>query len=144
MKPRSLSYLSTFVFINLLLTLPLQAQTGSVSYLSHGYFEGLSLADSLITQDTIVITVSLNKVEITKVDINDSSKNKLLFESKCFSPIKYPASNGEYYSVWKLGDRKMILRTWNKVQYISLYQTDEYGLPKQYLTYKIDEVKEKH
>ena len=143
MKYRCLAYSTVLVFINLILSIQLQAQNSAVSYLSHGYFEGLSLADSLITKDTLVIIISQNKVEIIEVDINDSSKNKLIFESRCLSPIKYPSSNGDYYTVWKLGDRKMILRTKKGIQYISLYQTDDYGLPKQYLTYKIEEVIEK-
>jgi hypothetical protein len=143
MKYRCLAYSTVLVFINLILSIQLLAQNSSISYLSHGYFEGLSLADSLITKDTLVITISQNKVEIIEVDIFDSSKNKLIFESRCLSPIKYPSSNGDYYTVWKLGDRKMILRTRKGVQYISLYQTDDYGLPKQYLTYKIEEVIEK-
>ena len=143
MKYRCLAYSTVLVFINLILSIQLQAQNSAVSYLSHGYFEGLSLADSLITKDTLVITISQTKVEIIEVDIFDSSKNKLIFESRCLSPIKYPSSNGGHYTVWKLGDRKMILRTKKGIQYISLYQTDDYGLPKQYLTYKIEEVIEK-
>jgi hypothetical protein len=117
---------------------PLQAQSEVVSYLSHGYFDGLILADSLLIQDTVIITVSHNKIEMFRVDVLDSNKNELFFESRSFSPSKYPDNNGGQYIVWKLGDRKMILRTLNGIKYISLYQTDAFGLPKQYLTYKIE------
>jgi hypothetical protein len=88
-------------------------------------------------QDTTIITINQNKVEIVKVDPKDASKDKLFFESRSMSALKYPASNGTSYFVWKLGDRKMILRVINGIKYLSLYQTDEYGLPKEYLTFKI-------
>lgn len=140
MKSCIMTFASITILFSILLTNNLQAQleSGAVSYLSHGYFDGINLADSLIIQDTVVITVSHNKVEMFKVDVFDSENNELIFESRSFSPSKYPDSNGGHYTVWKLGDRRMILRTLNGIRYISLYQTDAYSLPKQYLTYKIE------
>jgi hypothetical protein len=141
MKSGILAILCLTVLCSFFYCRPLQAQSESdaVSYLSYGYFDGLILADSLLIQDTVVITVSHNKIEMFKVDVLDTDKIEPFFESRSFSPSKYPDNNGGHYTVWKLGDRKMILRTVDGRKYISLYQTDAYGLPKQYLTYKIEE-----
>ena len=116
-----------------------QAQFNTVNYVSYGYFTGLSLADSLMIQDTLVITIDQKNIEILQVDPGNAANDKIFFESRTMSALKYPASDGEYYYVWKLGDRKMILRVQNGRKYLSLYQTDEYGLPKEYLTFKIKE-----
>ena len=116
-----------------------QAQFNTVNYVSYGYFEGLNLADSLMIQDTLVITIDQKHVEILQVDPSNSANDKIFFESRTMSALKYPAGEGEYYYVWKLGDRKMILRVIDGRRYLSLYQTDEYGLPKEYLTFKIKE-----
>ncbi len=114
-----------------------KAQYNTVQYVSHGYFTDLNLADSVMIKSSMVITISQNKVEILKIDIDDASKDEMFFESRTLSALKYPGSDGEDYYVWKLGDRKMILRKQKGTRYLSLYQTDEYGLPAQYLTFKL-------
>lgn len=116
-----------------------QAQFNTINYVSYGYYKGLSLADSLMVKDTLVITIDQKHVEILQVDPSNAANDKIFFESRTMSALKYPASDGEYYYVWKLGDRKMILRVINGRKYLSLYQTDEYGLPKEYLTFAIKE-----
>jgi hypothetical protein len=128
------------VLVLLIVTpLSIQAQFNTVNYVSYGYFTGLSLDDSLMIQDTLVITIEQKYVEILLVDPSNADNDKMFFKSKTMSALKYPATDGEYYYVWKLGDRKMILRVENARKYLSIYQTDEYGLPKEYLTFLIKE-----
>ena len=134
MKPLRLIPLLAIILLS---TLTAPAQFNTVKYVSTGYFTDINLTDSLMVEATMVISISQNKVEILQVDPDDASNDKMFFESRCMSALKYPAAEGEYYYVWKLGDRKMILRQREGNRYLSLYQTDEYGLPKEYLTFKI-------
>jgi hypothetical protein len=113
------------------------AQTNTVNYRSTGYFNGLDFSDSLLIKADMVITIAQNKVEFLKVDLEDSSKDELFYTGRCLSPIKYPTTDGDHYMVWKLGDRKMVLMKINGIKYISLYQTNDFSLPKEYLTFKI-------
>jgi len=113
------------------------AQEDTDLYVSEGYYNNLILDDSVIIKTNFIISISKNKVQIVKPAVDDLSEVEVFFESRCMSPIKYPAGNGEFYTVWKLGDRKMVLRKINGTRYLSLYQTDEFGLPRQYLTFKI-------
>jgi hypothetical protein len=115
-----------------------QAQIKTVTYTSTEYFTGLDFADSLLIKTNMVITIAQNKVEFMEVDPEDSTKNKPLFSGRCLSPIEYSTRNGNPYTVWKLGDRKMVSREQDGTMYISLYQTNDFGLPKEYLTFKID------
>jgi len=132
-------YLAFMLVLLIITPLVAQAQFNTVNYVSYGYFTGLSLADSLMFQDTLVITIDQKYIKILQVDPSNAANDKLFFESRTMSALKYPATDGEYYYVWKLGDRKMILRVQNGHKYLSLYQTDEYGLPKEYLTFLIKE-----
>ena len=116
-----------------------QAQFNTINYVSYVYFTGLSLAYSLMNLYTLFITIYQKKIKIIDVDPVNESNDKVFFESRTMSALKYPATDGEYYYVWKLGDRKMILRVQDGRKYLSLYQTDEYGLPKEYLTFLIKE-----
>ena len=130
------------ILISLLIILSLcpgktLAQEEADLYISEGYFNNLNLNDSVIIKTNLIISISKNKVQIVKPAADDLSEVEVFFQSRCMSPIKYPAANGEFYTVWKLGDRKMILRKINGTRYLSLYQTDEFGLPRQYLTFKI-------
>lgn|GEM_PF-4111269 len=136
MKPRNI--LPLFISL-LLIARPALAQFNSVKYVSYGYFTGLSLADSLMVQDTVVISIDQKKIEILDVDPVNAARDVMFFESRTMSALKYPATDGAFYYVWKLGDRKMILRQREGIRYLSLYQTDEYGLPKEYITFKIKE-----
>ena len=132
-------YLAFMLVLLIITPLVAQAQFNTVNCVSYGYFTGLSLADSLMFQDTLVITIDQKYIKILQVDPSNAANDKLFFESRTMSALKYPATDGEYYYVWKLGDRKMILRVQNGHKYLSLYQTDEYGLPKEYLTFLIKE-----
>jgi thiamine monophosphate kinase len=129
-------------FVALIISLTsvkLVAQYNTVKYVSNGYFTGMDFSDSLMVEAEMVITISQNRVEILKIDLSDPSKDEMFYESRCLSPLKYPAADGEFFYVWKLGDRKMVLRIYKGTRYLSLYQTDEYGLPGEYLTFKIRE-----
>jgi len=135
-KKTSLLY---WLLILLLFSLQANAQFSTLNYVSHGYFDGLSFNDSLLIEESFVITITEKKVEILKIDANDLSKDSLFLERRCLSALKYPTGDGEYYYVWKLGDRKMVLRNENGAKYLSLYQTNAFGLPNEYLTFKIQE-----
>ena len=90
MKFRFLAVLRLSIVCFFFSSHPLQAQSESevVSYLSHGYFDGLILADSLLIQDTVIITVSHNKIEMFRVDVLDSEKKELFFESRFYIKLK--------------------------------------------------------
>lgn len=115
----------------------IQAQFNTIKYVSEGYFNDLNMVDSLMIETPMLITISQNKVEILAVDPDDAKNDKMFFESRCMSALKYPATNGEFYYIWKLGDRKMVLRVEHGTKYLSLYKTNEFGLPAEYLTFKI-------
>jgi hypothetical protein len=84
-----------------------------------------------------IITIAPKEVEILRTDSNDSSKNTVFLKRRTMSAMHYPSSNGERYTVWKLGDRKMVMRKINNIQYLSVYQADEFGLPAEYVTFII-------
>ena len=72
-----------FVLVLLILTpLATQAQFNTVNYVSYGYFTGLSLADSLMIQDTLVITIDQKNIEILQVDPSHAANDKLFFQSR--------------------------------------------------------------
>ena len=115
------------------------SQFNTVTYVSHGYFTGMDFSDKQMIETSVVITIDQNNVKILKVDLSDAKNDEVIYESRCLSALKYPTLDGDEYYVWKLGDRKMILRKRDGRRYLSLYQTDEYGLPNEYITYKIND-----
>ncbi|MEN8249406.1 MAG: hypothetical protein ABFS32_10780 [Bacteroidota bacterium] len=123
----------------LLISFQSNAQYNTLKFASHGYYTGLKFDSTEFIEDHFVITITDKKVEILNVHLNDPGKNKMYLERRCLSALKYPTLDGEEYYVWKLGDRKMVLRKENGIRYLSLYQTNEYGLPNEYITFKIVE-----
>ena len=119
--------------------LPVQAQYNTVKYVSHGYFIGMDFSEKNIIEASVVITIEQNMVKIMKLDLSNRENDKMIYESRTLSALKYPTLDGDQYYVWKLGDRKMVLRKKNGGRYLSLYQTDEYGLPQEYITYLISD-----
>lgn len=117
--------------------LPGYSQFNSIKYVSHGYYVGMDFSDKKIFDQSSVITIDQNSVQIIKVDLSNPENDTLIFKSRMLSALKYPTLDGDQYYVWKLGDRKMVLRKLDGKRLLSLYQTDEYGLPKQYVTYLI-------
>lgn len=115
------------------------AQFNTLQYVSHGYFTGLSFTDSLMIKADFVITISQKEVEILQVDIENPDKDIVYLKSRTMSALKYPTLDGQEYYVWKLGDRKMVLRVVDGTRYLSLYKTDEFGLPSEYITFKLKE-----
>ncbi len=86
-----------------------------------------------------LITIAPKEVQILKINLEDSSKNEIFLKSRTMSGIKYHTLDGVEYFVWKLGDRKMVLRELNGKRYLSLYRSDDFGLPAEYLTFLIKE-----
>ena len=121
----------------ILIALDSQAQFNTVTYVSHGYFNGMDFSEKAMIEASFVIAIDQNLVKITKLDLSNRENDELIYESRMLSALKYPTIDGDQYYVWKLGDRKMVLRKLDGKTYISLYQTDEYGLPKEYTTYLI-------
>ncbi len=115
------------------------AQFNTIKYVSHGYFSGMDFSDKKMLETHVVITIDQNRVQILEVDLSNPDNDKIIFERRTLSALKYPTMDGDEYYVWKLGDRKMVLRKRDGIRYLSLYQTDEYGLPREYTTYKITE-----
>lgn len=113
------------------------AQYNTLKFVSHGYYTGLKFDSTEYVEDHFVITITDKKVEILNVHLNDPSKNSTYLERRCLSALKYPTLDGGEYYEWKLGDRKMVLRKEEGVRYLSLYQTNEYGLPSEYITFVI-------
>lgn len=117
--------------------LPGFSQFNTIKYVSHGYFVGMDFSEKQIIEQSSVITIDQNRVRVLKIDLSNPENDTLIFESRMLSALKYPTLDGDQYYVWKLGDRKMVLRKKEGVKLLSLYQTDEYGLPKEYVTYLI-------
>lgn len=118
---------------------PATAQFNTKTYISHGYFDGLNLADSLLIKGDFVITIAQKEVEILKVNQDDLGKDEVYLKRRTMSALKYTTLEDEEYYVWKLGDQKMVLRLLNGTRYLSLYQTDDFGLPARYITFKLKE-----
>ena len=137
MKYINISALVLFVW--LICFLPAKAQYNTIKYASHGYFTGMDFSKKNIIETSVFITIEQNRVKIMKVDLSNPANDKMIYESRTLSALKYPAIDGELYYVWKLGDRKMVLRKLNGERYLSLYQTDEFGLPNEYITYLISD-----
>ena len=102
-------------------------------------FNGLSLADSMMIKGEFLIEIAPKQVAITKIDPEDSSKNEVYLKRRTMSALRYSTLDGNSYTEWKLGDRKMVLRSQNGCRYISVYKTDAYGLPEEYITFIITE-----
>lgn len=136
-KPNSLTLVTLLLFCTI--GLSATAQFNTIKYVSHGYFTGMDFSDKKMVETHVVITIDQNNVKILEVDLSNPDNDKVIFERRTLSALKYPTLDGDEYYVWKLGDRKMILRKREGVRYLSLYQTDEYGLPREYTTYKITE-----
>ena len=114
------------------------AQYNTLKFVSHGYYTGLKFDSTEYVEDHFVITITDKKVEILNVHLNDPSQNKMYLERRCLSALKYPTLDGDEYYEWKLGDRKMVLRKESGTRYLSLYQSNEYGLPAEYITFVIE------
>lgn len=126
-------------FVLIILSEPVSAQFSTLKYVSYGYFDGLKFDSAELKSESFVITITERNVKILKVDLSDPGKDSLYLERRCLSALKYPTLDGDEYYVWKLGDRKMVLRKENNIKYLSLYQTDDYGLPREYITFLISE-----
>ena len=116
-----------------------EAQDHTLTYSSQGYFNGINLTDSLLIKANFEILIEKNEVKILAKGSNDGQKDTVYLERRTMSPIKYQTLEGIEYYVWKLGDRKMVFREINDVRYLSLYTSDDYGLPAEYITFKIED-----
>jgi hypothetical protein len=137
MKPLTIA--ASLIFLSLGGAVPGISQTNTTTYVSHGYFDGLNLADSMLIEGDFVITIAQKTVEIVKVNKDDASKDEVYLKRRTMSALKYTTLEDEEYYVWKLGDQKMVLRLLQGCRYLSLYQTDNFGLPARYITFKLKE-----
>lgn len=119
--------------------IPTLAQNDTIRFSSLSYFSGMSFVDSMMQSGNYAITIAPKEVKIIEVNHEDQSKNRLYLQRRTMSGIKYSTLDGRQYIVWKLGDRKMILREQDGRRYLSLYRTDDYGLPAEYITFILEE-----
>lgn len=131
-----LSKLFGGLIVGLLGYLPVVAQTASTTLVSHGYYKGMNFADSMIIKAEFQIIIAPKEVTILALREMDSS---VYLQRRTMSGIKYTTLDARTYQVWKLGDRKMVLRELDGQPYLSLYRTDDYGLPAEYITFIIED-----